>query len=163
MTVVRIPEEEGEMRMKEILLFGAVMMLLAAGSVMAQSGYEARGSGGWGAGLPYGRLYGAGTWQNLQGEIVWVKRLMPGEGMADGLHLLLRTRDEAIPVHLGPLWYLERQDFGLVAGDRVEVAGSRVIYEGQPALLAAEVKKADKVLLLRESSGFPRWSAWQRR
>jgi hypothetical protein len=139
------------------------MLLLAAGSAMAQSGYEARGSGGWGAGLPYGRLYDEGMRQSLEGDVVWVKRLQPGEGMADGLHLLLRTREETISVHLGPLWYLERQDFGLAAGDRVEVAGSRVTYEGQPALLAAVVKKADKVLLLREANGFPRWSAWQRR
>ncbi len=151
------------MKKKAILLLVAMTMLLAAGRVMAQSGYEARGSGGWGAGLPYGRLFDVGTSQNLQGEVVWVKRLLPEEGMADGLHLLLRTRDEAISVHLGPLWYLERQDFGVTAGDRVEVAGSRVTYEGQPALLAAEVKKADKVLLLREPNGFPRWSAWQRR
>jgi hypothetical protein len=151
------------MKRRRIVGYAVVAVLWAAGGAMAQGGYEVRGSGGWGAGLPYGRLFDPATVQKLQGEVLWVKRLTPEEGMADGLHLLLKTREEVISVHLGPLWYLERQDFSLAAGDSIEVAGSRVAFEGQPAILAAELKKPDKVLLLREASGFPRWSAWQRR
>lgn len=146
------------------IMTGAVLaVLLVAGGAKAQDGIEARGSGGWGAGLPYGRLYDPVKLRNLQGEVLWVKKLVPADGMADGLHLLLKTREVTLPVHLGPLWYLERQDFSLATGDSVEVAGSYITFEGMPALIATEVKKSDKVLLLRDANGFPRWSAWQRR
>lgn len=145
------------------LVLMMVLALLPAGAAMARDGLQGRGSGGWGAGLPYGRLYDPATVLPLKGEVVWIKKLVPAEGMADGLHLLLKTRDESIPVHLGPLWYLERQDFFFEQGDVIEVTGSRVIFEGMPALMAVEIKKTDKVLLLREASGFPLWSAWRRR
>ena len=140
-----------------------LLMLLTAGSAVAVEGFQGRGSGGWGAGLPYNRLYDPTASRTLKGEVVWVKKLVPTDGMADGLHLLLKTREMSLPVHLGPLWYLERQDFSLGAGDVIEVTGSQVIFEGMPALIAAEVKKTDKMLLLRETSGFPLWSAWRRR
>jgi len=143
-----------------LLCFG---LLLFAVSATAGSGLQARGSGGWGAGLPYGKSYDPATLRNLRGEVVWIKKLVPAEGMADGLQLLLKMRDETIPVHLGPLWFLERQDFTLAAGDAVEVVGSRVTFEGMPALIATEVKKGENVLRLRESGGFPLWSAWRRR
>jgi hypothetical protein len=140
-----------------------LLMLLFAGSTAAENGFQGRGSGGWGAGLPYNRVYDPMSVRTLNGEVVWVKKLVPADGMADGLHLLLKTREMSLPVHLGPLWYLERQDFSLGAGDAIEVTGSQVIFEGMPALIAAEVKKTDNVLLLRETSGFPLWSAWRRR
>jgi len=138
-------------------------LLLLAVPTISSSDLQGRGSGGWGAGLPYAKLYKPATLRTLRGEVLWIKKLVPAEGMADGLHLFLKTRDEAISVHLGPLWFLERQDFSLAAGDVVEVVGSRVTYEGTPALIAAEVNKGDNVLRLREAGGFPLWSAWRRR
>jgi len=140
-----------------------LLMLLTTGSAVAVDRFQGRGSGGWGAGLPYNRLYDPMAARTLKGEVVWIKKLVPADGMADGLHLLLKTRETSLPVHLGPLWYLERQDFSIGAGDAIEVTGSQVIFEGMPALIAAEVKKRDNVLLLRETSGFPLWSAWRRR
>jgi len=137
-------------------------ILLCSGA-MAQGGMKLRGSGGWGAGLPYNRLYDPATVQTLRGEVLKVDKLTPSEGMSDGLHLMLKTREETIPVHLGPMWYLERQEFSVEPGDRIEVVGSRVMFEGSSALIAAQVKKADKVLYLREESGFPLWSGWRRR
>jgi len=153
------------MRRKQLAVWTAwvLVALLFTPAAQAESGMKWRGSGGWGAGLPYNRHYDPATVRTLKGEVIWMKKLVPADGMADGLHLLLKTRDESIPVHLGPLWFLERQDFSLAAGDVVEVVGSRVTFEGMPALIATEVKKGDNVLRLREPGGFPLWSAWRRR
>jgi hypothetical protein len=46
--------------------------------------------------------------------------------------------------------------------DTVEVKGSRVTVQGQPALIAAEVKKGDEVLKLRDEAGIPMWAGWRR-
>lgn len=37
--------------------------------------------------------------------------------------------------------------------------GSRVTFQGKPAVIAAEVKKGDEVLKLRDETGLPAWSA----
>jgi len=151
--------------MKNLSIGAAVMViagLLFCPGAMAQ-GMKLRGSGGWGAGLPYNRLYDPATVQTLRGEVLKLDKLIPMEGMSDGLDLVLKTKEETIPVHLGPVWYLEHQEFLIESGNRIEVVGSRMSFEGSPALIAAEVKKADKVLSLREENGFPLWSCWRRR
>jgi hypothetical protein len=66
-------------------------------------------------------------------------------------------------VHLGPAFYLENQDVKIEPKDKVEVKGSRVTFGGKPAIIAAEVKKGDEVLKLRDENGFPMWSGWRRR
>lgn len=152
--------------MKNVLVFAVVLVFagfLFCPGVMAQGAMKMRGSGGWGAGLPYSRAYNPATVQTLHGEVLKVDKLIPMEGMSDGLHLVLKTKEETILVHLGPIWYLEHQEFSVEPGDKIDVVGSRITFEGSPALVASQVKKSDKVLYLREESGFPLWSGWRRR
>jgi hypothetical protein len=52
---------------------------------------------------------------------------------------------------------------GIDAKDKIEVKGSRITFGGRPAMIAAEMKKGDEVLKLRDDSGFPVWSGWRRR
>jgi hypothetical protein len=82
--------------------------------------------------------------------------------MKRGIHLLLKTEKETIPVHLGPDWFIERQDTKIEKGDRIEIKGSRVTLGGKPAIIAAELKKGESVLILRDSAGVPVWSGWRR-
>jgi len=60
-------------------------------------------------------------------------------------------------------WHVENQDIKIEAGDRIEVKGSRITYAGKPAIIAAEVKKGDEILTLRDENGFPVWAGWRRR
>jgi predicted Abi (CAAX) family protease len=76
---------------------------------------------------------------------------------------MVKTEKETISVHLGPGWYIENQDVKIEPKDKVEIKGSRITFQGKPALIAAEVKKGDKTLELRNESGFPVWSGWRRR
>jgi hypothetical protein len=76
---------------------------------------------------------------------------------------MVRTDQETISVHLGPAWYVQRQDIKIVPGDKVEITGSRITYQGKPAIIAAEVKKGEEILKLRDENGFPAWSGWRRR
>jgi hypothetical protein len=66
-------------------------------------------------------------------------------------------------VHLGPQWYLENQDVKIEPGDRVEITGSRVTVQGKPTIIAAEVRKGDEVLQLRDAAGVPVWAGWRKR
>ncbi len=110
----------------------------------------------------YQRMYNPATVETIKGEVVAVEKVKPMKGMQYGIHLMVKTDKETIPVHLGPSWYIDRQDTKIEKGDRIEVKGSRVTFDGKPAIIAAEVKKGDHVLLLRDSAGVPAWSGWRR-
>jgi hypothetical protein len=145
---------------RSIVLIAATLMFgFAFSEACAQGG----GGGGWGPGTAYGRMYDPKSLQTITGEVVSVNRIAPVKGMSYGVHMMVKTDKEAISVHLGPAWYIENQDVKIVPGDCVEVKGSRIMFEGKPAIIAAEVKKGDQVLVLRDANGFPAWSGWRRR
>jgi hypothetical protein len=129
----------------------------------AQRGMGWRGSGGWGPGSQYYGMYDLKTVETISGEVVSVEKITPRKGMFYGVHLMVKTDKENISVHLGPGWYIENQDITIEPNDKVEIKGSRIIFNGKPAIIAAEVKKGDELLALREESGFPAWSGWRRR
>jgi hypothetical protein len=142
----------------------AVSGFLAYGDTLAQQrGMKWRGSGGWGPGTPYSKMYDTKTVETITGEVEKVDVITPGKGMSYGVHMIVKTDKETVPVHLGPGWYIENQDVKIAPKDKVEVKGSRITFAGKPAIIAAEVKKGDEVLTLRDNNGLPAWMAWRRR
>ena len=88
--------------------------------------------------------------------------LAPRKGTSGGVHASVKTDKEEIAVHLGPSFFLENQDVKIAAKDKVEVKGSRVTFDGKPAIIAMELRKGDEMLKLRDDAGYPVWSAWRR-
>jgi hypothetical protein len=152
-------------RINALLAVTLIALLFAVTESFAQKGPGMmwRGSGGWGPGTPYNRMYDPKTVETVSGEVVSVSQITPNKGMSAGIHINVKTDKETISVQLGPSWYLENQDVKLEPKDKVEVKGSRVTFGGKPAIIAMEVKKGDEVLKLRDDSGFPVWSGWRRR
>jgi hypothetical protein len=138
--------------------------LVLASEALAQRGMMRwRGSGGWGMEGAYGRMYDLARVETISGEVEKVEQLTGMRGMSAGIHILVKTDKESLPVHLGHVWYIERLDIKIEPGDKVEVKGARITFQGKPALVAAEVKKGDDVLVLRDPTGFPAWGGWRRR
>jgi hypothetical protein len=148
-----------------ISLSSILALVLAATAVWAQPGLGPGGGQGrgWGAGEPYSRMYDPKTVETLAGEVASLDRFTPGKRMSYGVHFTLTTEKGTIPVHLGPSWYLEKQAVTIAPGDKVEVTGSRITYQGQPTIIAAEVKKGGQVLKLRDAAGVPVWAGRGRR
>ena len=143
-----------------VMILGVSTLLLTT-DALAQ-GFRWRGGGGWGAGGQYGRLYDAKTVETISGEVVSVAEMTPTKGMGRGVHLTLKTDKETIDVHVGPVWYIEHQDTKIAPQDKIEVKGSRITYQGKPAIIAAEIHKGDEVLMLRDANGIPMWAGWRR-
>ena len=151
--------------MKKLMTLVAIMTVLGVGvltatEAMAQRG---KGGGGWGQGTNYQKIYNPKTVETISGEVVSVDKITPMQGMNPGVHAVVKTDKEMISVHLGPEWYLEKQDVEISPKDKIAVKGSRITFEGKPAIIAAEVKKGDEVLTLRDATGSPVWSGWRRR
>ncbi len=149
--------------MRKLVILIACVSILAltlAVPAMAQPGQGIIGSGGGGRGG--GRIYNPQTVETLSGQVVSVETFS-GQGGYRGIHLTLKTDKETIPVHLGPSWYMDQQAIKFAAKDPVEVTGSRVTFDGKPAIIAAEVKKGGQSLKLRDANGIPLWAGQGRR
>jgi len=140
----------------------ALSVFLVASVSLAGPWQGWRGSGGWGMGSSYQKMFNPATVETVSGVVESVNKITPTKGMYSGIHLVLKTDKETIAVHLGPEWYIERQDVKLEKGDKIEVKGSRITFDGKPAIIAAEIKKGDSVLVLRDSAGVPAWAGWRR-
>lgn len=152
--------------MKHIMLVIA-LLVFSAGLCVPQGTASTRvkkwtGSRGWGAETPYVRLYNSKTVETINGTISAIQRFIPGRGMSAGIHLLVKSGIEVIDVHLGPEWFIENQDINIQPKDQIEIKGSRVMFRGQPVIIAEEIRKGEDVLKLRDENGFPAWSAWRR-
>jgi hypothetical protein len=140
----------------------AVSLLFALSTAFAGPWKGWRGSGGWGMGSQYQRMYNPATIETLSGVVESVDKVTPMKGMYSGIHIMLKTEKETISVHLGPEWYVKRLDTKIQKGDSIEIKGSRVTFAGTPAIIASLVKKGDSTLVLRDDTGIPAWAGWRR-
>jgi sporulation protein YlmC with PRC-barrel domain len=80
------------------------------------------GSGGWGAETPYGQLYDPAQEQTISGQVESVEIAAPLPDMAPGTQMLVQTEGaKTTRVHMGPAWYMERQDVRLQKNTQVQV------------------------------------------
>ena len=154
------------MKIKTISLVAMITIfwgLAPSTGAWAQGGWKWRSLKEHG-GMGWGRRYDPQTVQTITGKVTAVDNLTSGKGSGVGWRrLTLQTDQEAIPVILGPAWYLEQQKVTLNPGDALEVRGSRITFEERPYLIAAEVKKGKKTLKLRDQDGLPAWGGRPRR
>lgn len=105
----------------------------------------------------YGGRYDPQTVETVSGEVISVDEIAYGRARYHGVHLVLKTDKGELSVHLGPSWFVDHKPMKVARQDVIEVTGSRVMYEGKPALLAAEVRKGNESLQLRTADGVPLW------
>jgi hypothetical protein len=107
----------------------------------------------------YNRIYNTATVETITGDVQSVDfysyKKSSGYG---GVHITIKTDKETITVHLGPSWYLDDNNFTINLNDKIEVKGSRVMWQGNDVIIAADIKIGDKSLALRDDDGVPFWS-----
>jgi hypothetical protein len=108
-------------------------------------------------GVPPGRMYDPATVETVRGKVTAIDPQATRPGGGPGVHLRLETAAGPLAVRLGPAWYLEEQKLTLKVDDEIQIIGSRIIAGDEPTLIAAEVKKGDRVVKLRDASGIPLW------
>ncbi|KJR42936.1 hypothetical protein MCHI_001139 [Candidatus Magnetoovum chiemensis] len=142
-------------------------LTLLARLPLESDGYAQRGrgmgSGGWGCGYNFQRMYNPAAVTTVVGIVESIDQVVPFSGMSYGVHINLKTDKGIVSVHLGPAWYLDRQDLTINKGDKLEITGSMTTFNTGNALIASTVKKGYDVLTLRDQSGVPYWAGCRNR
>jgi hypothetical protein len=142
------------MKTKTILL---AALLAVPALALAQSG-PPPGKGPGGA----SRMFDPATVTTITGTVVKEERVDRGMGHK-GVHLVLKTAEGEVSVHLGPDFYVDAQSLKVAAGDALTVKGSRITFEGKPVILAVTVTKGGATTTLRDDAGRPAWSGGGRK
>jgi hypothetical protein len=111
-------------------------------------------------GIGYNRLYDASIVETFNGIVIAVKNFNPDGYIRNALRFDLKTKNDTISIHIGPLWYLNYKKFSIKKGDKVIVLGSKVVYSDKPAVIASHIQTNNTEIELRNSTGFPIWSQW---
>ena len=131
----------------------SLLMAIIFGLAFAATAALAQGRGA-GMGMPN---YDPKTEVTVKGTIEEVQEQQGRHGWM-GTHLLLKTDSGTVDVHAGPSGYITENHFSFAKGDAVEVIGSKVTIQDKDALLAREIVKDGKTLVLRNAQGIPQWS-----
>jgi hypothetical protein len=75
-----------------------------------------------------------------------------GEGEM-GTHLMLKTGDGVLQVHLAPARIMRSQNLTFAPGDQIEVVGSKFRFQGQGGLIAREVIRGNESFIFRDPQG----------
>jgi hypothetical protein len=139
--------------MKKSVLF---LVLLSSVALICPALAQPGAGGGRGP-----QLYNPQTVTTVKGKVERLEQL-PSMGRGGGRGMmyngvLLSTAKGPILVRLGPTWYMSQEKFTIMTGDPMEVTGSQVTLNNQPAIIAKEVTVKNKTLKLRDDQGLPVW------
>ena len=117
----------------------------------------------WAQSYP-GRHYDPNAVVTVQGQVEKVETrsrpARPGMANQPGREvqiLFLKTDQGTMLVHLGPVKFLEQQQFTPKVGDTLAVTGTKMNTGKRDVILAAEVKSGGKTVTLRDAQGNPLW------
>ena len=86
-----------------------------------------------------------------------VDRVCPMSGGL-GSHLMLKLDDgSAIEVHLATTKFVKSFDLVFNKGDKIEVLGVKVQFEGKETIFAREVTRGSDTFTFRDKDGAPVW------
>ena len=75
-----------------------------------------------------------------------------------GTHLVLKTDRGTMLVHVALSRFLREQKIAIQTGERLQVTGAKIRYQGREGMIAREIVRRDEVFTLRDTSGKPLWS-----
>jgi hypothetical protein len=140
------------------LVMISIVSLLFTTEIFSQRGMRQKGNNRWGQKSAFNKMYNPKTVETIKGEVVSIDTVTPMKGKSYGIHLMVKTGKGTISIHVGPAWYFDKQNFVIRAKDKIKVRGSRITFDGKPAIIAAELKKGNEVIKLRDENGYPVWS-----
>ncbi len=101
--------------------------------------------------------YDSSSQQTVHGPVIDSRDFQCPVSGAIWLHITLKTEAGPIEVHLGPAAFMKQYDIKFRKDDNVTVIGSKIVFEGKPAIVARSVVIGNDTYNFRDSSGKPLW------
>lgn len=99
---------------------------------------------GWSADSDFAEAVRDGRSVTMNGTVTHPVVTARLEGLGEARAVQIRTSEGPRAVVIGPAWYLDRQDFSLDEGDRVEIKAKRVRHNGREFYVARELTRGGK-------------------
>jgi hypothetical protein len=132
------------------VLVGTLMLLLLAGAsnvVSQEKNSPPRAS----------YTYDQAKQQTMHGWVVETKIFQCPVSGTVGSHITVKTETGNIEVHLAPASFMKQYEINFRKDDNVTVVGSRIVFDGKPALIARSVAIGRETFNFRDSNGRPLW------
>jgi len=68
-------------------------------------------------------------------------------------HLMLKTKDGVLQVHLAPVRIMAGQELSFAPGDQIEVVGSKIRLNGKSGIIAREITRNTETFIFRDREG----------
>ncbi len=68
-------------------------------------------------------------------------------------HLMLKTKDGVLQVHLAPVRIMAGQKLSFAPGDQIEVVGSKIRLNGKKGVIAREISRGGETFIFRDREG----------
>ncbi len=75
-----------------------------------------------------------------------------------GTHLMLKTDDGTVMVHVALSRFLREHKISFNPGERWQVTGARIRYQGKDGMIARQLVRGGEVVTLRDTGGKPLWT-----
>jgi hypothetical protein len=99
-------------------------------------------------------LYNAANEAVLSGVVQEFQKFpCPVSEGEEGGHLLLKTDESVVRVHLAPGRILRSQNITFAPGDKISVVGAKFRFQGSNDLIAREVTRGNENFIFRDHSG----------
>jgi hypothetical protein len=102
--------------------------------------------------------YDASDEVTMQGVVQDVQQFYCPISGEEGTHLMLKTENGTVQVHVAPSRFLRNNKLSFSKGDEIVVVGSRIIYQGHTALIARTVTLGSQTTAFRATNGHPLWN-----
>jgi sporulation protein YlmC with PRC-barrel domain len=116
---------------------------------------------------PFANIFDPKSIKKISGQVIKVDQVIPKSGIISQMEIELIVyvgRKDAVPVYLGPEWYIggpnRRTPFK--SGDEVTVTGSWITSEGPPFMIASSITQGKETLRLRDKDGTAAWIGWKK-
>jgi len=101
--------------------------------------------------------YDQATQQSFEGIVIEAKDYSCPVSGGVGSHITLKGEIGTIEVHLAPATFMKQYEISINKGDRLTVVGSKIVFEGKPALIAKTVVLGRDTFNFRDPKGRPLW------
>ncbi|HEU4413751.1 MAG TPA: hypothetical protein VFT65_03125 [Candidatus Angelobacter sp.] len=101
--------------------------------------------------------YDQANQERVHGQVVELRDFQCPVSGTMGSHITVRGEGGLIEVHMAPSSFIKQYEISIQKGDSVSVIGSRITYEGKPALIARSIVIGRDTYNFRDANGKPLW------